>query len=97
MARVSSGISDHEMTNHEWKMFNYEKKKEKLLNDNRFYCKCGHTVNIMPTREKKICSYCGYLVFRDKEMQKKYDIDIQNRENKMKFKKELRKMLNDRT
>ena len=51
----------------------------------------------MPTREKKMCSYCGYLVFRDKEMQKKYDIDIQNRENKMKFKKELRKMLSDRT
>lgn len=88
MARVSRG-----MTEHEWAMFNYERKKEKVLNDNRFYCKCGHSVNIMPTREKKICSYCGYLVFRDEEKQKEYDKDIQKRENQMKFKKELRKYL----
>ena len=88
MARVSRG-----MTQHEWKMFNYARKQEKVLNDNRFYCKCGHTVNIMPTRKSKICSYCGYLVFRDEKMQEVYDRDIEKRENKMKFKKELRKYL----
>lgn len=88
MARVSRG-----MTEKEWRMFNYEKKKEKVLNDNRFYCRCGHTLNIMPTRINKICSYCGYLVFRDENLQKIYDKEIENRENKMKFKKELRKYL----
>ena len=88
MVRISRG-----MTEKEWKMFNYERKKEKILNDNRFYCKCGHSLNIMPTRQSKLCTNCGYLVFRDRTLQEIYDKDIQKREKKMKFMKELGKHL----
>lgn len=88
MARVSNG-----MTETEWKMFNYQKKKDVLITQNRFYCKCGHSLTIMPKTINKICTNCGHLVFRDNNLQEIYDRDIEKREKKMMFKKELRKHL----
>lgn len=50
----------------------------------RIYCQCGHSVIIYPfeRRNKKICSYCGNLVyknelerFKDLLMKKKREVD----------------------
>ena len=88
MARVSRG-----MTEHEWKMFNYAIKKEKVFNDYRYHCSCGHSLIIGPSIPSKLCTYCGRLVFKDEELQKIYDREMENREKKMNFKKEMRKHL----
>lgn len=84
---------DNYMSPKEWQMFNEQKKKDKIYNDNRVYCKCGHSLSIFPKTINKICSNCGRLVFRDKELQDIYDREMEKREKKMKFKKELRKYL----
>lgn len=84
---------DYHMTSSEWAMFNKQKKIDKVFNDNRYYCKCGHSMAIMPNTINKICSNCNRLVFRDKELQEIYDREMKNREKKMKFKKEMRKYL----
>jgi protein associated with RNAse G/E len=84
---------EHYMSGNEWKMFNHQKKKDKIFEQNRFYCKCGHSISIMPKTINTICSNCGHLVFRDKDLQEIYDREMENREKKMKFKKELRKYL----
>lgn len=88
MARVSRG-----MTEHEWKMFNHAIKKEKVFNDFRYHCKCGHSLIIGKNIPSKLCTYCGRLVFKDKELQEIYDRDIEQRENRMNFKKELSRRL----
>ena len=28
-------------------------------------CKCGHSVLMQPTIEKKLCSWCGYYIYRE--------------------------------
>lgn len=32
-------------------------------------CKCGHTMVITNSVEKKICSYCGNYVYRNKKLE----------------------------
>ena len=34
--------------------------------NNTFKCKCGHSILITNREKKKVCSYCGRLVFRSK-------------------------------
>lgn len=88
MARISRG-----MTINEWKMFNWSKKKDKAFQQHRYYCKCGHSLTIGTSITNKLCTYCGRLVFKDKDLQDAYDREIQKREDKMNFKKELNKRL----
>ena len=44
----------------------------KILNEReefKIYCSCGHGVVILPFehKNKKICSYCGKYVYKDKK------------------------------
>lgn len=59
--------SDHKMTKSEWKSFNYQKKLDKVYEDNRFYCLCGHSVAILPNEKRVLCTHCGHWVYRDKK------------------------------
>lgn len=88
MARVSRG-----MTQQEWKMFNWAIKKDKAFQPYRYYCSCGHSLIIGAKVPNKLCSYCGRLVFKDKELQDAYDRELEKREKKNNFIKELNKRL----
>lgn len=88
MARISRG-----MTQQEWKIFNYYKKKDKAFQQHRYYCRCGHSLTIGTSITNKLCSYCGRLVFKDKELQDAYDRELEKREKKNNFIKELNKRL----
>lgn len=37
-------------------------------------CKCGHSVVMPVFVDKKICSYCGNLIFKDKKTEDLYRI-----------------------
>ena len=65
---------DHKMSSTEWAMFYYEKKRLKPYADNRYYCKCGHSVVIMPKKHKVLCTHCGHWVFKNKKDEFKYRI-----------------------
>ena len=58
------------MTKDEWQMFNHQKKLDKVVEQNRFYCYCGHSVRILPSEERIFCNYCGHWVYRDRKKQK---------------------------
>lgn len=51
-------------------MFNHQKKLDKVVEQNRFYCYCGHSVRILPSEERIFCNYCGHWVYRDRNKQK---------------------------
>lgn len=57
----------------EWYEFKKDGEYFKRVSENRFYCSnCGHTVVMMPITSKKMCSWCGTWVFRDKKEEFKY-------------------------
>ena len=60
-------MAEWEMTHEEWKMFNGKKKQEKIYSENRFYCKCGHSISIFSKTKKVLCTHCGKWVFREKK------------------------------
>ena len=65
--------------------FKAQIKLDEERNKYSYYCpNCGHTVKMYGFEhiDKKICSWCGYYVYKDKEKQKKYD-----------FKRKLKKLL----
>lgn len=37
----------------------------------RVYCKCGHSIVFFPVehKDKKLCSWCGYYVYRNKKVE----------------------------
>lgn len=39
------------------------------ITDNTYKCKCGHTELITNKEKKKICSYCGNYIYRDKNLE----------------------------
>lgn len=41
--------NDHKMTPKEWEMFNHQKKLDKIIEQNRYKCTCGHSVVIKPS------------------------------------------------
>lgn len=47
--------------------FNYDTKRLKAYTDNRRYCKCGHSVVMLPNQRKKLCSWCGHWIFKTKK------------------------------
>lgn len=58
---------EHKMTKNEWIMFNHQKKLDKVIEHNRYYCHCGHSVTILPNESKVFCTYCGHWVFKNKK------------------------------
>lgn len=32
-------------------------------------CKCGHSILMQPTIEKKLCSWCGYYIYREQKVE----------------------------
>ncbi len=68
-------MNDYKMDRLEWRTFNHDAKLFNRLEKNRFYCsKCGHTVVMMPITKKKMCTWCGTWVFRDKREEFKYRV-----------------------
>ena len=64
--------TDHSMNKKEWQMFNHQKKIDKFFEKNRYYCVCGHTVTIMPKKERTFCKWCGHWVYKDPKEYFKY-------------------------
>ena len=88
--------NDHSMNSNEWKIFNRDKKLFNQMQQNRYYCKCGHSVLITNKQEKAFCDWCKHWVYKDKDKQLEYDKKAQEQDNrvkKIKFKKELLKRL----
>lgn len=44
----------------------YNLQFNKVRNENMKKCKCGHSIVLFPTDEKKICTWCGNYVFYKK-------------------------------
>lgn len=55
----------YKMTTAEWSAFKYREKLDRIMAQNRYYCKCGHSVIIMPKKNKIICSHCGHWIFKN--------------------------------
>lgn len=85
---------DHKMTSNEWLNFNLQKKKDKVYELNRFYCYCGHSVVIRPTKIRTWCNYCGHWVYREKDKQEENIERIKMEEFRNKLKKEVVKLEN---
>ena len=49
-----------------------EAKIAERLKDNNVICKCGHTNTMSAKEEKKICNWCGYYVFKNKQKEFEY-------------------------
>lgn len=60
---------DHEMTKGEWERFKYQIKLDKIIEYNRYYCYCGHSVTILPKESRVFCTHCGHWVYKDKRKQ----------------------------
>lgn len=60
---------DHKMSSKEWFMFNRQKKLDKFIEDNRYYCYCGHSVKIIPIASRVFCRHCGHWVYKDEKKQ----------------------------
>lgn len=58
----------------------YEERYGDYMSQFKYKCSCSHTVIIRPGVDKKLCSYCGNYVYKDKKL-----------EFKEKLKNELRK------
>jgi len=82
--------ADHKMTHQEWKLFNYHKKLDRFIETNRYYCYCGHSVTIPPTKKRIICTHCGYWIYRDidKQIEKAKSIEKENQEKLARIKRE---------
>ena len=50
-------------------------KLENELHKHTYTCQCGHRVLIMPHEEKKLCSWCKFYVFKNKQDEFKYRIN----------------------
>lgn len=52
----------------------YDQMTEKMhqQKEHTIKCKCGHSVIVVPTLPKKMCTWCGNWVFRNKKEEFKY-------------------------
>lgn len=80
---------EYKMTSNEWMMFNHQKKLDKIIEDNRYYCYCGHSVKILPKENRVLCSYCGHWVYKDKRKQAQNIRKIIKEEKEMLEKKKM--------
>lgn len=84
---------DHKMTQAEWQLFNHQKKLDRAIELNRYYCYCGHSVAILPKEERIFCTHCGHWVYKDKEKQRKNIEQIKKEEFRNKVKEWIRNAL----
>lgn len=51
------------------KTYSSDSKRFNEVTKYKVYCKCGHGTVFYPMehKEKKICSWCGYYVYKDKQ------------------------------
>lgn len=89
---------EHKMTTNEWIMFNHQKKVDRVYEDNRYYCYCGHSVVIPPRGHRVLCSHCGFWVYKDKDKQKQNiqkikKIERQKEKKRLKEEQELREKM----
>lgn len=47
------------------------KKTHEIVQD-RILCQCGHSILIPPQIDKKVCTWCGRYVFKNKKDEFKY-------------------------
>lgn len=80
------------MTKGEWEMFNHQKKLDKVYEQNRFYCQCGHSVTILPSEERIFCNYCGHWVYRSKKKQQENIANIKKEDFKNKVRKNIKRL-----
>lgn len=59
---------EHLLTKEEYDRMTNELDKVK------YECKCGHKEVITSTEDKKICSWCGHYIFKDKKVEFKYRV-----------------------
>lgn len=88
--------NDSKMSLTAWKNFYNDNKMFKNFGDNRYYCKCGHSVVMTEKTERKFCDWCHYWVYKDPKKQEEYDKQTKEKEEKLKgykFRKELMKRL----
>lgn len=52
-----------------------EKLYTLLNNEFRYKCSCGHTVYLV-NKDKKICSCCGKYIFKNKQDEFKYRLNL---------------------
>lgn len=80
---------DHKMTPGEWQLFNRQVKLDRVLEKNRYYCHCGHSVTIKPKENRIFCTHCGHWVYKDKKKQRwnVYRIEKENQKRKNELKK----------
>lgn len=81
---------DHKMTAAEWQYFNHQKKLDKVIEKNRYYCYCGHSVTILPKESRVFCTHCGHWIYKDKRKQKENikRIEKENQEKLARIKRE---------
>lgn len=86
-------MADWEMTKNEWAIFNRQKKVDRLFENIRYYCVCGHSVVIYPKEGRTLCSFCGHFVYKDKKKQKKNIERIKKEDFKMQLRKEMKRAI----
>lgn len=91
---------DHKMTPGEWQLFNHQKKLDKVIEKNRYYCYCGHSVTILPKESRVFCTHCGHWIYKDKRKQRENikRIEKENQEKlarikRDKFKNQLKEII----
>lgn len=70
--------------------FKEEARLTEALEPYKVMCSCGHRVVITNKYKRKICNWCGNMVYLNEEEQKKHDF-------KNNLEKEIRRLLNERT
>ena len=66
-----------------------EIKKTEALQPYMKKCKCGHTLTITNKYGRKICKWCGRMIYLDDNRQKEHDEELQ----KHNFKSKIRSIL----
>lgn len=54
--------------------FREVEKIHKMYTKNSIKCKCGHSISFSSCEERKLCSWCGNFVYKNKRDQFKYDL-----------------------
>ena len=66
--------------------FKEEKRLIDILDQYKVICSCGHRIIITNKSKKRVCRYCGRMVYLHEEDKKRND-----------FKVEMRRLLNERS
>ena len=50
-------------------------KKYRAINNFKVKCSCGHTIYLL-NKDKKICTHCGKWIFRNKQDEFRYRLNL---------------------